>query len=146
MPKAYASTGLDAAADEVWALVRDFGALSTWHPGVAESRIEDGKAADQVGCIRYLKLGDGSVIRERLLALSDVERSYVYNFETTPFDVQNYQATLRITPVTGSGHAFVEWWTTFDCDVAKSDEWIQTFAGAVFKGGLDALVERFGGG
>ncbi|MCB1883455.1 MAG: SRPBCC family protein [Geminicoccaceae bacterium] len=145
MPKAYASTVVGASAAEVWGAVRDFGALSTWHPGVDESRIEDGDLPDRVGCVRYLKLGDGGVVRERLLMLCDAERSYVYNFETTPFDVKNYEATLRVTPVTDTDEAFVEWWTTFDCDVAKSGEWVSTFAGGVFKGGLDALKARFAG-
>ena len=50
-----------------------------------------------------------------------------------------------MTPVTDGDRAFVEWWTTFDCEPEKIDEWINTFAGAVFKGGLDALKARFGG-
>lgn len=41
--------------------------------------------------------------------------------------------------------AFVEWWTTFHCGLEKSDDWVDTFAGIVFKSGLDALKERFGG-
>ena len=41
--------------------------------------------------------------RERLLAHSDRDRTYTYNFEKTPFDVDNYCATLRVTPVT-DGH------------------------------------------
>ena len=143
--RAYASTVVDAPAEEVWAVIRDFGGLSGWHPGVAESTIEEGLPADRVGCIRHLRLGDGAVIRERLLHLSDPERSYSYNFETTPFAVQNYHATLRVTPVTDSGRSFVEWWTTFDCPPERSEEWVKTFAGAVFKGGLDALKKRFEG-
>jgi hypothetical protein len=143
--RAYASTVLNASADEVWAAIRDFGALSGWHPGVKESRMEEGAPGDRVGAIRHLTLGDGAVIRERLLHLSDAERSYSYNFETTPFAVQNYHATLRVTPVTDGGRSFVEWWTTFDCPPERADEWVKTFAGAVFKGGLDALKKRFGG-
>jgi hypothetical protein len=143
--RAYASTVVDASADEVWAAIRDFGGLSGWHPAVSESSIEDGPPPDRVGCIRHLRLQDGAVIRERLLHLSDAERSYSYNFETTPFAVQNYHATLRVTPVTDGGRSFVEWWTTFDCPPERGQEWVDTFAGAVFKGGLDALKARFGG-
>ena len=32
MPKAYASTVLNAPADEVWAAIRDFNGLPAWHP------------------------------------------------------------------------------------------------------------------
>jgi hypothetical protein len=140
MPKAYASTVIDAPADAVWAAVRDFNALPAWTGGlVARSRIEDGKAADQVGCVRDFYLNDGAHLRERLLALSDVDRFYTYNFELTPFDVQNYCATLRVTPLTDGGRSFVEWWTTFDCPPEKAAEWIKTFADGVFTGGLEAL-------
>ena len=66
--------------------------------------------------VRSITLGDGTVIREKLLAHSDETRSYTYDFQKTPFDVDNYNATIRVTPVTDGGKAFVEWWTTFDCD------------------------------
>jgi uncharacterized protein YndB with AHSA1/START domain len=145
VPKAYASTVVDAPADRVWAAIRDFNGLPGWHPGIADSEIEDGKASDQVGCIRSFHLKDGAHIRERLLSFSDVDRHYSYNFEKTPFEVTNYHATLRVTPVTDGDRSFVEWWTTFDSEPAKMDEWIQTFAGAVFQGGFDALKARFGG-
>jgi uncharacterized protein YndB with AHSA1/START domain len=146
VPKAYASTVIDLPAQRVWAAVRDFNALPAWAGHmVARSEIEEGKASDQVGCVRSFHTHDGAHIRERLLAHSDRERSYVYNFEKTPFDVQNYEATLRVTPVTDGDRSFVEWWTTFDCPPEKIDEWVATFAGAVFKGGLDALKARFGG-
>ncbi|MGD9511377.1 MAG: SRPBCC family protein [Geminicoccaceae bacterium] len=145
MPKAYASTVLNASADKVWAAIRDFNGLPGWHPGIADSAIEDGGSSDQVGAVRSMHLGDGAHIRERLLSLCDVTRSYSYNFETTPFAVLNYHATLRVTPVTDGDRAFVEWWTTFDCEPEKIAEWTDTFAGAVFKSGMDALKAKFGG-
>jgi hypothetical protein len=140
MPKAYASTVIDLPAEQVWATIRDFNALPTWAGHmVARSEIEDGKQPDQVGCVRSFFLHDGGHIRERLLALSDRDRCYLYNFEKTPFDVQNYEATLRVSPVTGTGQCFVEWWTTFDCAPADIDSWIDTFANGVFGGGLANL-------
>ena len=145
MPRAYASTVIDAPAERVWAAVRDFNGLPVWHGGlIARSRIEDGKAGDQVGGVRDFYLHDGAHIRERLLAFSDHDRFYTYNFELTPFDVQNYHATLRVTPVTDSGRSFVEWWTTFDCTPEKTAEWIEFFGTAVFKGGLEALRKHLG--
>ena len=145
MPKAYASTVVNAPADQVWAAIRDFNGLPSWHPGITDSEIEGGKASDQVGCIRSFHLKDGAHIRERLLSFSDADRHYSYNFETTPFEVANYHATLRVTPVTDGNRSFVEWWTTFDTEPSKMDEWVQTFAGTVFQGGFDALKARFGG-
>ncbi len=147
MPKAYASTVIDLPAQRVWAAVRDFNALPTWAGHmVARSEIEEGKASDQVGCVRSFHTHDGAHIRERLLAHSDRDRSYTYNFEKTPFDVQNYEATLRVTPVTDGDRSFVEWWTTFDCAPGDIPSWIDTFANGVFGGGLTNLKKHLAGG
>ena len=110
MPKSYASTVIDAPADQVWSRIRDFNGLSDWHSGlVATSEIEAGKAGDQVSGIRSFTLTDGTHLREQLLAHSDLERSYTYDFQKTPFDVDNYCATIRVTPVTDGTKSFVEW-------------------------------------
>ena len=117
MARSYASTVIGAPAADVWARIRDFNGLATWHSGlVSASEIEEGKAGDQVGGVRSFTLTDGTHIRERLLSHSDLDRSYTYNFEKTPFDVDNYCATIRVTPVTDGGGSFVEWWTDFDCN------------------------------
>ena len=146
MAKSYASTVIDAPAADVWARIRDFNGLATWHGGlVATSEIEDGKAGDQVGSIRSFTLTDGTHLREQLLAHSDAERSYTYDFQKTPFDVDNYEAIIRVSPVTDGNLSFVEWWTTFDCDREKQEHWVGFFASQVFQGGLDALKGHFEG-
>jgi hypothetical protein len=144
MARSYASTVIDAPADDVWARIRDFNGLSAWHSGmVAESEIEDGKTGDQIGGVRSFKLIDGTHLRERLLAHSDEQRAYTYCFEKSPFDVDNYCATIRVTPVTDGNRSFVEWWTTFDCDRDRIGHWEGFFANEVFTGGLDALKAHF---
>jgi hypothetical protein len=145
MARSYASTVVNASPDEVWARIRDFNGLATWHGGlVADSEIEEGKAGDQVGAVRSFHLTDGTHLRERLLSHSDAYRMYSYNFELTPFDVDNYHATLRVRPVTDGNKSFVEWSTTYDCDRDKQDHWQGFFANQVFQGGFDALKAHFG--
>ena len=59
MAKSYASTVINASAEDVWARIRDFNGLATWHSGlVATSEIEDGRAGDQVGGTRSFTLTD----------------------------------------------------------------------------------------
>jgi hypothetical protein len=143
--RSYASTVLTAPADDVWARVRDFGSLWVWHGGlVARGEIEDGKAGDQVGAIRSFYLHDDTHLREELVAHSDADRSYTYNFHKTPFDVDNYLATLRVTPVTDGDASFVEWWTTFDCNRDEQAHWTAFFANEVFMGGFNALKQQYG--
>lgn len=147
MARSYASTIVHAPADEVWARIRDFNALPVWHGGlVATSEIEGGLAGDQVGGIRSFTLTDGTHIREQLLSHSDAERSYSYDFQKTPFDVDNYHATIRVTPVTDGDVSFVEWWTTFDCNRDEQAHWTGFFASEVFQGGFDALKAHFAAG
>ena len=144
MAKSYASTVIDAPADEVWAWIRDFNGLPVWHGGmVATSEIEDGKAGDQVGGVRNFTLTNDAHLREKLLGHSDHERSYTYDFQKHPFDVDNYLATIRVTAVTDGNRSFVEWWTTFDCDRDKIGYWENFFATEVFQGGFDALKAHF---
>ena len=99
MAKSYASTVIKASPDEVWAHVRDFNGLATWHSGlVSQSEIEDGKAGDQVGSIRSFTLTDGTHIREQLLAHSD-SRSLLHL--RLPEDAVRRRQLLRHPP----GHA-----------------------------------------
>jgi len=122
--KAYYSTVFDQPAPEVWKIVRDFN-----NYGAGESWIEDGKSGDTVGAIRNV-LYQGRHIRQRLLAQSDVERSQTYEFcGAASLPLADFQATLRITPVADGDRAFVEWWATFDCDLARRDELTGTLRG-----------------
>ncbi len=143
MATAYASAVITAPVEEVWQLARDFDGLAGWHPGVASSEIEEGRRADQVGCVRKLGMAGGGQLRERLLALDDTAHSCTYEFVESPFPVRSYRSTLRLTPVTDSGHTFAEWWADFDADAADEPELSKTFGKGVFKTGLNALKERF---
>src|SRR5512143_1478725 len=101
MAKAYASSIIEAPAEAVWSRIRDFNGLPSWHPVVADSTIEDGRPGDAVGSIRQITLADnGPTLREKLLSLSDHDRSVSYDFQAAPFPVRNDHATLRVTPVT----------------------------------------------
>ena len=144
MAEAYASSVLGAPAARVWERIRDFNALPDWHPAIAESRIEGGGPADQVGCVRAFRLQDGGFIREQLLALSDFDFSVTYSILESPMGVENYVATLKLTPVTDGDRTFAEWSAEFDCPPEREDELVALIAGDVFQGGFDALERALG--
>jgi hypothetical protein len=126
MAKAYYSTVLDHSADEVWRVIRPFDHYS-WSGVLGETIIEDGRTGDQVGSVRRFTNGS-SAIRQKLLSHSDSERSYCYAFcDQPPFPVQDYRATIRVTPVVETKKAFVEWWATFDCAPENHDRMIERF-------------------
>jgi len=141
MAYAYASTVIDSPADEVWAVARDFNGLGTWNAKfIPTCEIEDGKAGDQVGAVRSFTLANGAHLREQLLAHSDRDRFYTYNFLKHPFEgVENYVCTIHVVPVTDTNQTFAEWSVTFDCPPDRLDHWEDFYANQVFKPGLDAL-------
>jgi uncharacterized protein YndB with AHSA1/START domain len=146
MVKVYTSSVIDAPAERVWAQIRDFNGLAAWHPGIAESRIEGREPADKVGCVRNFTTKDGGRIRERLLALSDFEFSCTYSILESPMGVENYVATLKLTPVTDGSRCFAEWTAEFDCPPEKEKDLAQLIGQVVFQGGFDGLKKRFAGG
>ena len=145
MARVYVSSVVGAPAARVWARVRDFNGLPTWHPAIAESRIENGEPSDKVGCIRAFSLRNGDRLREQLLGLSDYDMFYTYSILDSPMPLTNYVATLRLTPVTDTDHSFIEWSADFDCAAERETELVSGIGGNVFQGGLDALKRAFGG-
>jgi hypothetical protein len=144
MATSYYSTVFAQSADTVWATVRDFNAYPIWVDGAGESEIEGGKPGETVGAVRRV-LYNGRTIRQRLLAQSDVERSQAYAFaEEGALPVENYSATIRVTPVVDGDRAFVEWWATFDCDSVQRGEHVSFYRNA-FAGWLESLRRPLGG-
>ena len=144
MALVYTSSVIAAPAARIWETIRDFNGLPNWHPAIAESRIESGAPADQVGCIRAFRLRDGGFIRERLLALSDYDFSCTYAILESPMGVENYVAALKLTPITDGDRTFAEWSAEFDCAPEREAELVALIGTGVFQGGFDALKSRFG--
>jgi hypothetical protein len=141
--RVYVSSVIDASADNVWSRIRDFNALPLWHPGIADSRIENNEPSDRVGCIRHFHTRDGGAIRERLLALSDYDYSCSYEIIDSPMGVADYVATLKLTPVTDGQRSFAEWSAEFDCADGRKRELTELIGGGVFQIGFDALKRHF---
>jgi hypothetical protein len=145
MTKVYVSTVIDAPAADVWRVVRDFNGLPNWTPFATESRIEQGQSADQVGCIRNFRLRDGGVIRERLLSLSDYDLSCSYAILESPMPVDNYIASLSLTPVTEGNRTFAEWQAEFDCPPERENELTRQIGENVFQSAFNALKRQLSG-
>jgi hypothetical protein len=131
MAKSYYSTIFEHSADEVWNVIRDFNNYPVWVDGAGESEIESGKSGDSVGAVRNV-LYEGRRIRQRLLAMSDVESSQTYEFAgAASVPVQDYRATLRVTQVVDGNRAFVEWRATFDCELERGKGQVVFFSQCV---------------
>jgi hypothetical protein len=136
MAEAFYSVVLDHPAEVVWSVIRPFGHYA-WAGVEAETVIEDGRRDDQVGAVRCVTM-PGRTIRQQLLAHSDRERSYTYSF-LEPAPVQNYVATIAVTPVVETAQAFVTWQATFDCAPEECRRWTEQFEHKGFAVWLAAL-------
>ena len=144
MAKVFISAVIPAPVSSVWQVVRDFNALPDWTPFVAESRIEQNMPSDRIGCVRNFRLTDGGLIRERLLALSDFDMSCTYAILESPMGVENYVATLSLTPITDGNRTFASWSAEFDAAEEREPELVRQIGQDVFAKGLEALKQRFG--
>ena len=141
MPRAFYSVVLDHAADDVWKVIRLFDHYG-WAGVPADTIIEDGKAGDQIGAVRRIEMGDGIIRRQVLLAHSDQDRSYTYGICTPSYlPIENYVATIRVTPVVEDGKAFVEWSAAFDCAADERGKWVSFFENNGFGKWLGSLRE-----
>lgn len=147
MAKIFRSIVVNAPADAVWAVARDFDGLPGWIPAIQASEITNGKASDQVGAIRSLTLGpDIPPVVESLLELSDAKRSVTYDILESPIGVDNYVATLTVTPVTADDSSFVSWAADFDPAAGfEAAERAEFVGNEVFGAGLAALKAKLEG-
>lgn len=143
MVQVYVSSMINAPASDVWRVIRNFNSLPDWTPFVAESRIEQNMPPDQVGCVRNFSLRNGSRIRERLLALSDYDLSVTYTILESDMGVENYVATLSLTPVTDGNTTFAEWTAEFDCPEEREQALVNQIGQGVFQSAFNALKQRF---
>ncbi len=145
MARVYTSCVIGASASRVWERVRDFNALPRWHPRIRDSRIEDALPSDKIGCIRQFHLQNGDVIREKLLGLSDYDMFCTYEILESPMPLDNYIATLRLTPVTDGDRCFAEWSAEFTCAPDDEADLVSGIGSGVFQVGFDSLKRHFGG-
>lgn len=144
MTKVFVSSVINAPIDEVWAKIRSFNSLADWHPAIADSHIEGNEPSDKVGCIRNFNLQGGGNIREKLLALSDIDRACTYSILVSPMPIENYVATLRLIKVTDGNQTYAEWTAEFNCSESDEADVIETVGSGVFQGGLSALKAILG--
>ncbi len=142
MIKVYTSSVIDAPADVVWGIVRDFNGLPKWTPFVADSRIEQNLPSDRIGCIRNFRLRDGGVIREQLLALSDYDFQCVYSILESPMGVTDYVATLELTPVTDGNRTFAEWTAEFEAPAGREQALAEQIGQGVFQAAFNHLKRQ----
>lgn len=160
--KAEQEITINAPADKVWALIKDFGNMS-WHPDIFNISSEGG---NKKGGTRILTLKDGGTITEELKKYDEAKMSYAYKItdmsvaktithagaeEKVPvLPVDNYSASIEV--VAKGDSSVVSWtagfyraYTNNNPPVEMNEETANAAVNAVLKTGLinlKALAEK----
>jgi carbon monoxide dehydrogenase subunit G len=99
MAEGIAKVSIDRSPDEVWKLLRDFGGLADWMPGIETCTVD--------GDVRTIGMM-GIEIKEQLRDLDESARSISYSVIESPMDnLESHLATITVNPE-GDG-SFVTW-------------------------------------
>jgi len=138
------SVVIKAPAENVWARIRNFHEIASWAKGVIEQCEPVGpQKGDQVGAQRVLN----ATFHETLLALNDLDRSFVYRIDDAPGtpvakgQVSHDVGSVRVQAVTADGSTFVEWTSTYD---SPQDAVVGGFCNPIYQSLLKALQASFG--
>jgi carbon monoxide dehydrogenase subunit G len=123
MGEARAEITIDRPADDVWAVLGNFGDLM-WMPGIETCELD--------GDDRVLGMFGMRVV-ERQFARDDEGRTYTYGIVDGDMKPEVHRATVTVMPA-GSG-SFVTW------DVETDDNMVEVMQGA-YTGALGALKEK----
>lgn len=137
----YVSYVIDAPIEKVWAVMRDFNDMPSYHPGIRQSIIEDEGPSDRVGCVRRLTLVEGFV-RERLLCMDDRNHAFSYEIIEGTLPVRGYVAGVRLNQVTHGDRTFAEWWADFEVVGADRDATVSQIGNNVFAVGFRAVAAK----
>ena len=144
MVRVVRSTVLESPIGRVWEVLRDFNGFDRWHPAIAASETERGAPADQVGCVRRLRLKDGSELREQLITLSDLEQCYSYCLLDTPIPLFNYVAHIRLVPVTDGDRTFWSWQSRFTTRRGEEQAMARLVGEDIYRAGFAAIRRHLG--
>jgi carbon monoxide dehydrogenase subunit G len=124
-----AEVSIDASPDEVWKLIRDFGTLDEWMPGVESCTLD--------GDVRTIGMM-GIEIKEQLRTLDDDKRVLAYSVVESPMgpDLQ-HTATLTVTPEGNGSHV------TWAVEVTP-DEMLAMFL-PVYEGSIGEIKKKVEG-
>jgi hypothetical protein len=126
MGEARAETTIDKPADEVWAIVGNFGDLG-WM-GIESCRLE--------GEDRILDVRGGVEIIERQYERDDARQTLTYGIVASPMPIERHRATITVAP-TGAGSR-----VTMDVD---TDDGMVDMMRSTYQHALDALKAKLEG-
>ena len=147
---------INAAPDKVWAMVKDFGGIHNWHPGIASTELKDEKtrvltvAAEGNPTIteKLIKADDEKMMLQYKITGMDVVKTITFNSKDTPYytlPVSTYKAWVTVKAKDGGSE--VQWKGKFyrsfmdnpPVPEGQSDKDAANTIQAIYKAGLENL-------
>ncbi len=140
--KVFCSAVLNGPIDAVWARMRDFDGMDSWHPEIADMTMLGGARPDKVSGTRDFRFGSDK-LHERLTMLCDLTHAFAYRITESEMPWMNYHSGVRLYPITATSTTFAVW--TADWVASANDDLalIPTVHQNVFQRAFDTLNERF---
>ena len=139
---------IKAAPAKVWAIVKDFGNMQTWHPAIASDKLEQKKDDNgEMATFRTLTLKSGGEIYEKLRSADDATMKMKYEIVSGVAPVADYNAYMTVAAGPGAGESTVTWvgrfYRTYKLNppipAGQDDETAVNFINGVFDSGLAGL-------
>ena len=132
------SERVEAAAEQVWDLFRDFGGVQRFSAGI--DKVEVSGAG--IGAVRTLSLPGGLSLQERLEAFDERGRRLQYAIVAGPIPVSNYLATIEVKDE-GPKACRIDWSSHFEPKGISDDQGRAMIEG-VYKGGIQGVKKALG--
>jgi carbon monoxide dehydrogenase subunit G len=139
---------IKAPPAKVWAIVKDFGNMQTWHPAIASDKTEQKKDENgDMATFRTLTLKSGGVINEKLRSADDAAMKLKYEIVGGVAPVGDYNSFMTVTAGPGAGESTVTWVGRFyrvyrlnpPIPAGQDDETAIKFVTDVYDAGLAGL-------
>ena len=133
---------IEAPAEAVWDLVRDFGGITRWNPPSAiEGCTVEGEG---IGAVRTLTLPGDAVLQEKLESFDEGARTLSYSIvDPSPLPLSGYLSTLRVVE-DGPQRCRVEWSGRMKPAAGTSEEQVTGMIRGIYTGGVAGICKALG--
>lgn len=130
---------VNASADRVWDLFRDFGGVKRYSGGIQSCTVE----GEGIGAVRTLSLPGDATLKERLESFDEGGRTLSYSIlEPSPLPLRSYLSTLRVAE-DGPKRCRVQWSGRFE-PAGAGEEQVTGMIRGIYTGGIAGVRKSLG--
>jgi hypothetical protein len=135
--KVYVQEEIEADANSIWQLIRDFSEISAWGPGEVVKTEGLG-----VGMIRHINFNSEMLV-ERCEAHNDDQMSFSYRLLESPWPIADYVAIVVLTPE-GPNKTLIEWSSVYQStsESTEATEATRKFIENTYRKGFIARLRK----